>query len=62
MLRACRFSSPDIPKNRSSSDYLPETLTEDEHFNDTGPVNAMNHCNWFKPLKKPEAVIELYVP
>ena len=25
-----------IPKNRSYSDQLPETLKEDEHFNDTG--------------------------
>ena len=30
------FSSPGIPKNRSYSDHLLETLTEDEHFNDTG--------------------------
>ena len=36
MLGASRFPFPDIPKNRSYSDHLPETLTEDEHFNDTG--------------------------
>ena len=36
MVGASRFSSPDIPKNRSYSDHLPETLTEDEHFNGTG--------------------------
>ena len=37
MLRASHFSSPDIPKKISYSDHLPEseTLTEDEHFNDT---------------------------
>ena len=57
MHRASRFSSPDIPKNRSYSDHLSEMLTEDEHW-----VNAINYCNWLKPLKKPEAVGELYVP
>ena len=36
MLRASRFSSPGIPKNRYYSDHLPETLAEDEHFSDTG--------------------------
>ena len=36
MLRASRFSSPGIPENRSYSHQLPETLTEDEHFSDTG--------------------------
>ena len=37
MLRASRFSSSGIPKTRSYSEHLPETLTEDEHFNhDTG--------------------------
>ena len=36
MVRASHFSSSDIPKKRSYSDHLPETLTEDEHFNDTG--------------------------
>ena len=30
------LSSPGIPKKRSYSDHLPERLTEDEHFNDTG--------------------------
>ena len=30
------FSSPGIPENRSYSHHLPETLTEDEHFSDTG--------------------------
>ena len=35
MLRASHFSSPDILKKRSYSDHLPETLTEEEHFNDT---------------------------
>ena len=35
-LRASHFSSLDIPKKRSYSDHLPVTLTEDEHFNDTG--------------------------
>ena len=35
MLRASHFSSPDIPKKRSYSNHLPETLTEDVHFNDT---------------------------
>ena len=32
MLRASRFSSPGILKNRSYSGHLPETITEDEHF------------------------------
>ena len=35
-LEASHFSSPDIPKRRSYSDHLPETLTEDGHFTDTG--------------------------
>ena len=63
MLRASRFSSPGIPKNRSYSDYLLETLLEDEHF------NALDKCDeplqyWFnfKPLKKLEAVGEVCVP
>ena len=32
MLSASRFPSPDITKNRSYSEHLPETLTEDKHF------------------------------
>ena len=62
MLRASRFSSTDISKNTSYSDDLPETLTEDKHFNARHWINAMNHCNWFKPLRKLEAVGELNVP
>ena len=30
------FFLSSIPNNRFYSDHLPETLTEDEHFNDTG--------------------------
>ena len=40
MLRASRFSFSDTPKNRSYSDHLPETLTEDKHF-----LMTVDKCN-----------------